>query len=166
MRAESSLFSWCFSSPWASSPFPSDAQEAAYTQLVQRREASLKHVLRLPIDQAIDALVRAGFHYNESFFSDQEFREAYFQAMLNDLSKGYSQPIFPLIKTLEDTLIYINTTLCALHLQLLFSPHRPGDGKPIPVEGERPGDCRAFFLPGAVRHVRPGVRPSPGGLRP
>lgn len=42
--------------------FPSDAQEAAYTQLVQRREASLKHVLRLPIDQAIDALVRAGFH--------------------------------------------------------------------------------------------------------
>lgn len=99
--------------------FPSDAQEAAYTQLVQRREASLKHVLRLPIDQAIDALVRAGFHYNESFFSDQEFREAYFQAMLNDLSKGYISH-FSFNQNIEDTLIYINTTLCALHLQLFF----------------------------------------------
>ena len=99
--------------------FPSDAQEAAYTQLVQRREASLKHVLRLPIDQAIDALVRAGFHYNEYFFSDQEFREAYFQAMLNDLSKGYISH-FSFNQNIEDTLIYTNTTLCALHLQLFF----------------------------------------------
>lgn len=53
--------------------FPSDAQEAAYTQLQQRENVTLKRLAGIPAEEALEALVNAGFYYNESFFSDPDY---------------------------------------------------------------------------------------------
>ena len=53
--------------------FPSDAQEAAYTQLQQRENVTLKRLAELPGSEAVELLEEAGFSFNRLFFTNDEF---------------------------------------------------------------------------------------------
>ena len=67
--------------------FPSDAQEAAYTQLQQRENVTLKRLAEIPGSEAVELLEEAGFSFNRLFFTNDEFLAETVEKILD-----YAQP--------------------------------------------------------------------------
>lgn len=98
--------------------FPSDAQEAAYTQLQQRENVTLKRLAELPGSEAVELLEEAGFSFNRLFFTNDEFLAETVETILDTLSQGYV-PMCTYdysIKNAEN----VNINVCARNLQVFY----------------------------------------------
>ena len=110
--------------------FPSAAQEAAYTQLQQRENVTLKRLAEIPAEEALEALVNAGFYYNESFFSDPDYfpdETAFYNlvsSIIGDLERGFTLE-FSFEETCNDTVMWQNTSAFARNLQFFLINHDP-----------------------------------------
>ena len=98
--------------------FPSAAQEAAYTQLQQRENVTLKRLAELPGSEAVELLEEAGFSFNRLFFTNDEFLAETVEKILDTLSQGYV-PMCTYdysIKNAEN----VNINVCARNLQVFL----------------------------------------------
>ena len=99
--------------------FPSAAQEAAYTQLQQRENVTLKRLAGIPGSEAVELLEEAGFSFNRLFFTNDEFLAETVEKILDTLSQGYV-PMCTYdysIKNAEN----VNINVCARNLQVFFT---------------------------------------------
>ena len=103
--------------------FPSAAQEAAYTQLQQRENVTLKRLAELPGSEAVELLEEAGFSFNRLFFTNDEFLAETVEKILDTLSQGYV-PMCTYdysIKNAEN----VNINVCARNVQVFLLRRDP-----------------------------------------
>ena len=103
--------------------FPSAAQEAAYTELQQREDVTLKRLAELPGSEAVELLEEAGFSFNRLFFTNDEFLAETVEKILDTLSQGYV-PMCTYdysIKNAEN----VNINVCARNLQVFLLRRDP-----------------------------------------
>lgn len=129
--------------------FPSAAQEAAYTQLQQRENVTLKRLAGIPAEEALEALVNAGFYYNESFFSDPDYfpdETAFYNlasSIIGDLERGFTLE-FSFEETCNDTVMWQNISAFARNLQFFLINHDPQVAKEYLWQDDAEGILSSF----------------------